>query len=181
MLYSRLAFGALLALGTCASAQELRYGVQAHLSLPSGDLKEAVDNKAGLGLGAHLTLDFGQGHLLRPRFDYTAYPDATVFDGISNKMDVLSLGVDYLYQLEGSTGFYVTGGLAANRWKSEVEISGLGTFSSNTTKLGYAAGVGYAFNAQVSAEARLTSTKFTTRTVSDENANAFQLAALYRF
>ena len=178
---SRLALTALLAAGPFASAQELRYGVQAHVSLPVGDLKDAVDSKPGLGLGAHLTVDLGQGHVLRPRLDYVAFPDANVFEGVKNKMSDLSFGVDYLFQVEGATGFYVTGGLSAHRWNAEVEVSGLGTFSSNTTKLGYAAGVGYAFNANVNAEARFTTTKFTTRTVSDENANALQLGVLYRF
>lgn len=165
---------------TALQAQEVRYGVQGHISLPMGDLKDAVDDKAGIGGGIHLTVDFGQGHLLRPRVDYTAFPDANVFSGMTNKVNDLSLGLDYLYLLEGRTGFYVTGGLSADRWKVQSDVSGL-SYTNNTTKLGYALGAGYAFNENLSLEARFTATKFDTRAVSDQNANALKVGAQYRF
>lgn len=165
---------------TSLQAQDLRYGVQGHISLPMGDLKDAVDDKAGIGGGVHMTVDFGQGHLLRPRLDYMAFPDATVYSGITNQVNDLSLGLDYLYMLEGKTGFYVTGGLSANRWKVQADVSGL-SYHNNTTKLGYALGAGYAFNENLSLEARFTATKFDTRTVSDQNANVLQVGANYRF
>lgn len=177
MTLTRLSMSLLLAAiaFTSAQAQELRYGVQAHVSLPMGNLKDVVDNKPGIGGGLHMTLDFGQGNVLRPRVDYIAFPDATI-SSVKNKVNNLSFGADYLYMMEGNTGFYLTGGLSANRWTVEV-----GPFSHATTKLGYALGMGYAFNENLSVEARFTSTKFDTQAVSDQNANALQLAASYRF
>lgn len=181
MTVARFALGALVAasLAMPATAQDLRFGVQAHASLPMGDLKDAVDSKAGIGVGLHLTVDFGQGHVLRPRLDYVAFPDATVYS-VKNRVNDLSLGADYLYMIEGRTGCYVLGGLSANRWKFDAEVGGL-SFSTSTTKLGYALGTGYAFNENVSLELRFTATKFDSSTVSNQNANALQLAALYRF
>lgn len=182
MTLTRLSMSLLVAAAafTSAQAQELRYGVQAHVSLPLGDLKDVVDNKPGIGGGVHMTVDFGQGHVLRPRLDYLAFPNATI-STVRNKVNELSLGVDYLYMMEGNTGFYLTGGLAANRWSVQTDVSGLDSFSSNTTKLGYALGAGYAFNENLGLEARFTATKFDTRAVSDQNANALQLVASYRF
>lgn len=162
-------------------AQDLKYGVQVHLSSPTGDLKDAVDSKPGIGLGGHMTVDFGQGHVLRPRLDYVAFPDATVFDGVKNQVSELSLGADYLFRIEEIQGLYVLGGLSANRWKFDSEVVGLGSFSTSSTKLGYALGTGFSFNENVSAEVRFAVTKFNSRTVSNQNANALQVAVLYRF
>jgi hypothetical protein len=177
----RSALGALaLAAALPALAQDYRFGVQAHVSAPQGDLKDTVDNKAGLGGGVHLSIDFGQGHAVRPRVDFTAFPNATAF-GVDNKVSNLSFGADYLYMLEGRGGFYLTGGLSANRWKVESDVPGRGAVSDTATRLGYAVGGGYAFNENFSAELRYTATKFDRRGLSDQNANAVQLAALYRF
>lgn len=161
-------------------AQELRYGVQIHVSSPMGDLKTAVDSKPGLGGGVHMTVDLGQGHVLRPRLDYLAFPDATVYSA-KNRVNELSLGVEYLYMLEGRTGFYVLGGLSGNKWKFDEESTVSGTFSTSTTKLGYALGAGFAFNETLNLEVRFTTTQLDSRSVSNQNANAFELGALYRF
>lgn len=181
MRVSRLVLSTLLLSASALFAQDLKYGVQVHISSPTGDLREAVDSKPGIGLGAHMTVDFGQGHVLRPRLDYVAFPDATVFDGVKNQVNELSLGADYLFKIQEVEGLYLLGGLSANRWKFDSEVVGHGTFSTSSTKLGFALGTGFSFNDNVSAEVRFTVTKFDSRTVSGQNANALQAAVLYRF
>ncbi len=186
--------GALLALlgsTTGLQAQDVRYGLQVHGNLPMGDLKEAADSKAGFGGGAHMTIDFGEGHLLRPRLDYVVYPENKAFGSSANassKVSDASLGFDYIYDFGGKDGgFYLTAGLAWHRWKAEydfavpgggITVSGRSTSTSN--KVGAAAGAGFNFNPSFGVEARYVATKFK-QGDEDRTAGSVQVAALYRF
>lgn len=170
--------------GTALSAQEgPRFGLQAGVNIPQSDLKDAVDSKPGFTIGAHGTFDFRGGHMLRPRLDYTWFPEYKVSDpggSVDVTFSSLSLGADYLYFVEGKPqGFYVTGGLALVRWKAEVNGSFLGTgFSSSeeTTKLGLAAGVGYQFNKTVGAEVR-----YLKSSAWEGDLDMIQVGATFRF
>ena len=187
---SVLITGALLTLlgsATALQAQDVRYGLQVHGNIPMGDLKDAADSKAGLGGGAHMTIDFGDGHRLRPRVDYVVYPENKAFGSSANgtsKVSDASLGLDYIYDFGGKDGgFYVTAGLAWHRWKAEYDYVKAGTLIvSNTTssKLGAAAGAGFNFNPSFGVEARYVATKFQLGDL-DRTAGAVQVAALYRF
>lgn len=176
-----LALATLAVAGNSARAEDPRFGVQVHGNFPTGDLKDAVDSKLGIGGGAHVTFDLSQGHVIRPRIDYTFFPETTLNSGaaaIKNKVNNLSAGADYLYFIDGKPeGLYLTGGLAYNHWK--VEATALGqTYSDTSNKLGFAAGAGFNFNASFGAELRFTSTKFG----KDEGtANALQLGVTLRF
>ena len=108
----------LMVLAAPLCAQDVRFGVQVHANLPSADLKDAADSKAGAGGGFHMTWDLGGGSVIRPRVDYVAYPENKNFPDYSlsatangkSKLDNLSAGADYLYFFEGKdTGFYLTG------------------------------------------------------------------------
>lgn len=167
------------------SAQEgPRFGLQAGLNLPQSDLKDAVDSKIGFNVGAQVTFDLRGGHMVRPRLDYTWFPEYTVSGGgasASTKLSNLSLGVDYLYFVDGKPqGFYVTGGLAAMKWKMEVDatIPGFGSVSASedTTKLGLAVGVGYQFNKTVGAEVR-----YLKSSAWQADLDMIQLGATFRF
>jgi opacity protein-like surface antigen len=149
--------------GTALSAQEgPRFGLQAGINLPQSDLKDAVDSKVGFNIGAQVTFDLRGGHMLRPRLDYTWFPEYTesfAGDSIGTKFTRTSLGVDYLYFVDGKPqGFYVTAGLAAVQWKVDVNVTlsgfGSGSDSETTNKLALAAGVGYQFNKTVGADLR---------------------------
>jgi hypothetical protein len=134
-------------------AEAPRYGVQGLVNLPLGDLKDYVDSKPGPGFGIHGTFDLGDGHMLRPRLDYSIFPEAS-FASVKQTATAFGLGGDYLYFLAGKPeGLYLTGGLAAIRWSFETKVGALKDTSS-TTKLGLAAGVGYQWNATLGTEAR---------------------------
>ncbi len=174
-----------LALGSLGlQAQEgPRFGLQATLSLPQGDLKDAVDSKMGYGVGAHVTFDLAGGHMIRPRLDATWYPKYTVsdpFGSASLTYSNIALGADYLYFVEGKPqGLYFTGGLSAVQWKGEATVTVLGISGSDsqtTTKLGLAAGLGYQFNKTVGAELRYQTSK-----VWDGNADSLQAGVTFRF
>ena len=157
-------------------AETPRYGVQGLINIPLTDLKKYVDSKPGPGVGVHGTFDLGDGHMLRPRLDYTVYPEAA-FATLKQTATNIGLGGDYLYFVAGKPeGFYLTTGLAAVRWSFETKTS---TFqaTSHTTKAGIAAGVGYQWSAVVGTEARY----LHSRIARDFRADAMQLGVTVRF
>jgi hypothetical protein len=191
---SRLALGLVLLSGAGLSAQDVRFGVQAHGNAPLGDLKDAVDSKPGFGAGVHLTWNLGGGHAIRPRLDYIFFPEngAYAADGYGvsasgkYKVSDLAVGVDYLYFIEGKDeGLYLTAGLGLNRWKVDYDysvrignVTTSGSESDSTNKAGFAVGAGYNFNRSFGAEIRYTTTKFG----KDEgSANAIQAGVTFRF
>jgi opacity protein-like surface antigen len=166
-----------------ARAEDPRFGVQVHGNIPTGDLKDTVDSKLGLGGGAHVTFDLGDGHLIRPRLDYTFFPETSLNSGaasVKNKVNDLSVGADYLYFLNGKTeGLYLTGGLSFNHWK--VDKTSVGeSFSSTSNKPGFAAGVGFNLNPSFGGEIRLISSKFESGSKT-LTANAIQAGVTLRF
>jgi opacity protein-like surface antigen len=136
-------------------AEAPRYGVQGLVNIPLGDLKTYVDSNPGPGVGIHGTFDLSDGHMLRPRLDYSIYPEAS-FATVKQTANSLSLGGDYLYFIAGKPeGFYFTAGIAVVRWSLQKKHDPLtGDTTSNTTKFGMAAGVGYQWNATLGTEAR---------------------------
>ncbi len=180
-----LALTTLALAGTSLAAQEgPRFGVQVTLNQPQSDLKDAVDSKLGYGLGAHLAVDLNGGHMLRPRFDATWYPErkeSDAFGSFSTKFSSMSLGMDYLYHFGGkSEGVYLTVGAAAAQWKVEWNATATGFFSDSgsekTTKLALSAGLGYQFNKTFGGELRYVKGK-----AWEGNVNSIQLGATFRF
>lgn len=168
---------AILALASLPLAAEApRYGVQGLINLPLGDLKDYVDSKPGPGIGIHGTFDLGDGHMVRPRLDYSIYPEAT-FSTVKRTASNLSLGGDYLYFLAGKAeGFYLTAGVAVMRWSFESKV-GTSKSTSDTTKAGLAAGVGYQWNATVGTEIRWVHS----RVASGFQTDALQAGVTIRF
>lgn len=166
------------------SAQEgPRFGLQVGVNLPQSDLKDAVDSKAGFNVGAQVTFNPAGGHMIRPRLDYTWFPEYSVSDpsaSASMKLSHVALGADYLYFVDGKPqGFYITGGISAVQWKMEVSATYLGLSASDsetTTKLGLAAGVGYQFNRTVGAEVRYLKSR-----AWEADMDLIQVGATFRF
>jgi len=157
-------------------AEAPRYGVQGLVNIPLGDLKTYVDSKPGPGFGVHGTFDLSDGHMLRPRLDYSVYPEAS-FASVKQTASFLSLGGDYLYFIAGKPeGLYLTAGASAVRWSFEHKDA-LSKVSSNTTKFGVAAGIGYQWNATVGTEARW----MHSAVASEFKADALQAAVTIRF
>ena len=178
---------ALLAFGSVtAGAEEPRFGLQVHANLPSGDLKTAVDNKPGVGLGAHVTFDLSGGHLLRPRFDAVFFPEGNL-NGFKTKATDLSLGADYLYFPGGKPdGLYLLAGLGLHRWTVDTTIPAIGIYpatlgSQTSSRFGYSAGLGYNFNRSLGAELRFVSSHYASWAAWDRTANALQAGVTLRF
>lgn len=158
------------------AAEPPRYGVQGLVNLPLGHLKDFVDSKPGPGVGIHGTFDLGDGHMVRPRLDYSVYPEAS-FATLKQTASNLSLGGDYLFFLAGKAeGLYLTAGVAVMRWSFESKV---GTFktTSDTTKAGLAGGAGYQWNATVGTELRWVHS----RVAAGFQADALQAGVTIRF
>jgi len=167
----------LLALGTASLvAEPPRYGVQGTANIPLTDLKTYVDSKPGPGFGLHGTFDMMDGHMFRPRLDYSVFPEAS-FATVKQNASSLSLGVDYLYFIAGKPeGLYLTGGVSVVRWSFEhKDVSA--DLTSHTTKAGVALGVGYQWNATLGTEARWLHSKVS----SEFKADALQAGVTVRF
>ncbi len=157
-------------------AESPRYGVQGLVTLPLRDLKAYVDSKPGPGIGIHGTFDLGDGHMLRPRLDYSVFPEVTLA-GIKRNVSSISLGCDYLYFIaEKPEGFYFILGLAAANWSFDTK-NDVSNITTKTTKLGLAAGGGYQWNATVGTDLRWLHTSVS----SQFNADALQAGVTVRF
>ncbi len=169
-----------LALMTAAAlslqAEPPRYGLQGLVNIPLGDLRTYLDNNLGIGLGVQGTFDLGNGHMLRPRLDYSLYQQASA-SSVTPSASYFSLGGDYLYFIAGQPeGYYLTVGLAAMRWSFEHQNPGT-NLANDTTKFGVAAGIGYQWDYNIGIEAR-----WLHSSVSDQfNADSLQAAVTFRF
>lgn len=164
------------------------YGVQGLVNIPRSDLKKYVDSKPGPGFGVHGTFDLGDGHMLRPRLDYSLFPEAS-FATLKQTASSLSLGGDYLYFLAGKPeGIYFTAGLAVARWSlRQRDVPGIPDTTSNTTKFGLVAGVGCQWSATLGTDLRWLHSNLTTNKVSASaqtsqfKADTLQVGVTIRF
>jgi len=157
-------------------AEAPRYGVQGLVNIPLGDLKTYVDNNPGIGIGVHGTFDLGDGHMLRPRLDYSLYQQATLATA-RQTASYLSLGGDYLYFIAGKPeGLYFTAGLSAVRWTFQHQDPGT-NLTDDTTKFGVSAGIGYQWDYNIGTEVRWLHSSVS----SSFNANSLQAAVTFRF
>jgi hypothetical protein len=156
-----LAMGGALTL----SAQDLRFGVQGALSLPTSDLSNSAN--AGLQLGGHANWDFRDGHGLTARADVTVY-------GQTNSISVnnIAAAVDYTYHFERTQrGPYVLAGLSQQNYHT-----GFPGFSRNDSALGIDLGAGYDLDRHLGLQARYTTSSFSGVTYS-----ALNLGVTYTF
>ena len=166
---NRLPLGvlAMLALaGPAFAAKDVTFGLQFGLAVPTSDLKTFLSlndlgtAELGGGFGLNLQVDLNNGHVLRPRLETWAFQgQKTGF--VTPKASLTSLGVDYLYFLEGSMnkGAYgVAGaGFSSNHLSAETLFQ---TVSGTSNKASYTLGGGYQFNSKWGLEARYTGTTY---------------------
>lgn len=160
---------ALLA-ASAVHAEDVRFGVQATVSQPSGDFgnKDWMDSKLGLGVGLQAVIHLEGGAAIVPRIDYMTYKnDRTIGAWINEdaKINILSAGADFQYYFSGkvSQGFYLLGGLGYARGDFNTSYSSnTVTMNVNGTKgaLYLQGGVGIHFTPNFGLEARYQSIKF---------------------
>lgn len=174
--------GLLLAAGPL-SAQDVRFGLQGTLSLPTSDLgdKGLLDNALGYGLGAHAVIGFSGGHAIVPRLDYTYYEKSSP----TRKVQTLHLGADYNYYFSQKVnqGAYVGAGVGFGLAKFEVDRPG-GSDDDTPNNAYGALSVGYMFTSSMGAELRYTFTKYKPELFGaklDVTSPAINASFIYRF
>ena len=138
--------------GLGLGADDLKWGAQAALCAPLGDLKTALDSNIGFTVGGHLGYYLEEGHEIRPRVDYTRYEGGS-FSANSlsykNNVSAFSFGADYIYYLEQRRqGFYVTGGVGCAWWT----LDGRHVDTTHTNSATFQAGGGFRFNPTTAVE-----------------------------
>jgi opacity protein-like surface antigen len=141
-----------------AAAQDAHVGLTLGLSLPQGDASTLVDSHTGFTLGLQAPVDLKNGHMVRPRLDYTQQNGSPY--GIDITVSTLALGVDYNYYFsrQADRGFYLLAGLGYANTKVEVSSSFFGGGNDTEGAVNLAFGGGVQFNPTVGMEIRYTST-----------------------
>jgi hypothetical protein len=163
--------------GAPASAADLRFGLQATLTLPQDDLKTLVDSKAGVGVGMFLDVPLAPAWVLRARLDHLAYPTYTSPDGSERRTwSTNSLGVEGLWFMGGAPrGLYLAGGIATNQFRTKVDFHGFHD-TGKTSRFGASVGGGYLFTDHWEANLRYSRT-----TVDAIVMGAVNVGVAYRF
>lgn len=163
------AFALALLTVSAVQAEGTRFGFQATVTKPSGDLGDSkwMDGEYGYGVGLHLLVDLGNGLAVVPRVDYTLYKnDRTV--GLFNedaRLKILTGGADVNFYLSRETGkgLYFLGGLGYASGKFESNYTGpLIDLNSDGSKGAFylQAGAGIQFTPNVGVEVRYQSLDF---------------------
>ncbi len=125
--------------GPLAQADGPRWsiGFGLNISQPMGDFNTDTDNQPGHGFGWYLPMDFGGGHVLRPKWEWTRHNLRTFADSVvrvengqvyipdsrrGTTLESHGLGADYLYYFQGSSrkrGPYVLAGVAVDFWQRD--------------------------------------------------------------
>ena len=158
-----------------AQAQDAKFGIQMTLSKPEGDLEATMDNKPGIGFGAHVLIDLRHGHAVVPRFDYTRF--TREIDHAHNNISTMSLGADYNYYINArvNEGLYLTGGLAFNNIKAERK-----SISETTNTVAFSVGAGYMFTRNIGAELKYNNATYS-YDGTDYSAPSINATFMYRF
>jgi len=156
----------LLVLGAVSlSAGDVRFGVQAALAFPMGDLSDGAN--LGLQGGGHAVLDLGQGHGLMGRVDLTLYSK-------KNDTNVTALGIaaDYTYHFnQNQTGPYALAGLCHTNFNPSAVHN-----PASDNGFGIDLGVGYDVDRNLGYQARITS-----NSVDHGTMTSLNLGITYRF
>ena len=162
--------------GAALAAADTSFGLQAGVLMPTGDLAKLTGDSVGMSIGAHLLVDLGGGHTVRPRLDFASFPGQTGYF----KFQSFSGGADYVYftQAKLNQGYYLVAGagIAANSYET---FEPLYSRSYNNPYL--ALGAGYQFNARIGLEFRYLSSRFTDALGGTSSVNSLGLNGTFRF
>lgn len=131
--------------GSSLGASDVRFGVQAALAIPQGDLSDGAN--LGLQVGGHGRWDFGSGHGLMGRADFTTYGTRHDFTATD-----LGFGADYTYHVDHNRrGLYFLGGVSFQNY--DMKLSG---HTESYSGLGIDLGIGFDVDRNLGFQTRLT-------------------------
>lgn len=132
------------------------FGAELIALKPQGDLKTAMADRTGLGIGAQWTSFRRDWWLSRKRLEWTVLPEAEPVGASQTRTHVKTFSFHWdqvVFFNDEPLGIYVVGGLGAIRWFVDETTPAAG-HSWHTTKLGVTAGLGVRLANQVSLEGR---------------------------
>ncbi len=120
-----------------ADGPRVSFGFGFNISQPMGDFNKDTDSQPGHGFGWYMPMDFGGGHVLRPKWEWTRHSLSTMADSVvrvengkvyipdsrrGTTVESHGLGFDYLYYFEGNSrkrGPYLIAGVGVDFWARE--------------------------------------------------------------
>ena len=206
MKFSHLGALLIASASSLANAQDVRFGLQATVSKPQGDLGNttSLDGKLGYGIGLQVPVDLKGGLVIVPRLDYvsykrnasetTHYPVVDLTLNTDLKASLLYVGADINYYTnKGNTGLYLLCGLGYSSGKFETTITGQmaneygniinANISDSTTASSFylAAGLGFNFNKNIGAEIRYIGINKYSKNKSDMSSPSLNASFVVRF
>lgn len=154
---------AALALLAASALHAQSFGVQVGADAPLGDLKKDTSKDPKLTAGAFLFLDEYDGHVLKPRVDFTrsfeqtGYQEAGAGKGQALKVQTFSVGLDYNFYFseKGGEGWYFLLGGQLNEARSTWSQTAQ-TLKANRLSGAFSAGLGCVVVPHVGFEVRFT-------------------------
>jgi len=178
----------LIVMATVLQAQELRFGAQATLAMPFGDIaqKEFLNHRPAFGFGVHGLWNLHPRHVFVPRVDITYYKINTDSSNWIPFKDAVSLrdlkiGVDYNLVTKFD-GLYGIAGLNYSSLDWAVPM-GDELWRESKSTLGFALGMGYPMTSHFLAEVRYTHASYSDvgRKGIDRTAPAVNLSFMWRY
>lgn len=141
---------------SCSQGHRHAFGGSVQVLAPLKDLKTALDERTGLGIGLQWIHE-GRGRWAsRTRLEWNVFSESNPVGplGVETSVKQYLLSFDRLYRLgEGSRSLYLLGGVGGARWF--VDQQALGTEQGfHTTKLAITGGAGWRFSHAFGLEAR---------------------------
>lgn len=132
------------------------FGAYAQAIFPQKELKDALDEGMGYGLGVQWTHDHGGWNASRTRIEWNTFAegDPVAPQGTRTYAKNYILSFDHLFKLnQGRSQAYVVVGLGGARWNLEQTTQNVRK-SLWTTKLAFTGGLGVQLGDRVNIEAR---------------------------
>jgi hypothetical protein len=132
------------------------FGAYAQASFPQRELKEALADGQGYGLGLQWTHDRGDWNASRTRLEWNTFAEGSPVAPLSTRTYAKNYLVswDHLFKLnQGPYQSYAVMGLGGARWNLE-QTTSLVRRSLWTTKLAFTGGLGLRLGERVNVEAR---------------------------
>ena len=189
------------------NAQDVRFGLQATISKPQGDLGDtnSLDGKLGYGIGLQVPVDLKGGLVVVPRLDFISYTRSAsatthypVLDLTLNtdlKASIFYIGSDFNFFTNGisNSGFYLLCGLGYSSGRFETTATGqvansVGNvinvnISDSTTSGAFyiSAGAGMSFNKNISSEIRYIGLNKYSKNGADMSSPSLNVSIVARF
>jgi len=132
------------------------FGAYVQVNAPLKELKTALDQRTGFGIGVQWTHAHGDYNASRTRLEYNVFPEGRPVGEAGTRTYAKSylMSFDHLFRMNsGPTNVYLVAGMGGVRWVMD-QTTANQTHSLHTTKLALAGGIGFQFQNRIHLETR---------------------------